>query len=356
MTKLEPLSQVALIVIGAVVLFAALHALSDIFAPLALALVTGVVLSPVSDYCDRHHLPRTMAALVTLLITLVLLTLLFLIFQPAAEQLVAQAPKVLRDLHQAMETLRSIAQGLAKMSTNVSEAITPEAKAAAGTAKAAKDAGVHVPTVASALMMAPAILAQFTVFAGSLFFFLLTRAEIYDWAARRLAPPAERGALVGRMRDAERRVSRYFLTIALINAGLGLATAAALQLMGLPQAMTWGLVVFVLNFVPYLGPALALAGLIYAGVAAFDGADALLAAAAYVGLIILESQFVTPTLVGRNTAVNPLLVFLALIFGFWLWGPMGGIVAIPLLIWALVLVGALHSTGRDAAAAHSAAG
>lgn len=341
MTKLETLSHLSLIVIGAVVMFAALHELSDIFAPLALALVSGVVLSPVSEYCDRHHLPRAAAALLTLVFTLLLLTGLFLIFQPAVEQLARQAPKVLRDLRETLDMVRSLVQGLTRMTDDVTKAIAPAADAAGAQAKSAKDTGVHVPTVAGALMLAPVILAQFTVFAGSLFFFLLTRPEMYDWAARRLAATSERGKLVSKMRDAERRVSRYFLTIAMINAGLGLLTAAAMQLMGLPQAVTWGLIAFVLNFVPYLGPGLAVAGLLYAGVAAFDGAQSLLPAAAYLGLIVLESQFVTPAMVGRNAAVNPLLVFLALIFGFWLWGPVGGIVAIPLLIWGLVLAGVL---------------
>jgi len=72
-------------------------------------------------------------------------------------------------------------------------------------------------------------------------------------------------------------------------------------------------------------------------VAQFDGAMSLAPASAFVILNTIEGQFVTPTLVGKHMAINPLLVFLALIFGIWLWGPIGGIVAIPLLLWGLVL-------------------
>lgn len=348
MSRLETLSHAALIVIGAVALFAALHQLSDIFAPLALALVTGVVLSPVSDFCDRHHLPRALAAVTILVLTLMLLAALGMIFQPAAEHLANQAPKVLRDMRDAMASMRSVVRGMMEVTDNVTKAISPDAKSAADGAKAAKDSGVEMPSITGALMMAPALLGEAMVFAGSLFFFLLTRADIYDWAARRLVSPSERGRMVQKMRKGERRVSRYFLTIALINAALGVTTAVALQIVELPQAMTWGLIAFVLNFVPYLGPGLGIVGMLYAGVAAFDGVVAGVPAAAYVLIIAIESQFVTPALVGRNVAMNPLLVFLALIFGFWLWGPIGGIVAIPLLLWVLVLSGTLPDPAQSA--------
>jgi predicted PurR-regulated permease PerM len=123
----------------------------------------------------------------------------------------------------------------------------------------------------------------------------------------------------------------------MINAGLGAATAMALQAMGLPGGLLWGVVAFLMNFIVYLGPAIFIVALLFAGVAAFDGGMALAPALTFVVLNGIEGQFVTPALVGRNMALNPLLVFLALIFGIWLWGPIGGIVAIPLLLWVLVL-------------------
>jgi predicted PurR-regulated permease PerM len=71
----------------------------------------------------------------------------------------------------------------------------------------------------------------------------------------------------------------------------------------------------------------------------------LLPAAAFVLLNGIEGQFVTPSLVGKQVEVNPLLIFLALIFGIWLWGPIGGTVAIPLMLWVLVLNNMLASPG-----------
>jgi len=99
----------------------------------------------------------------------------------------------------------------------------------------------------------------------------------------------------------------------------------------------------VLNYLVYVGPAMLMLLLLFAGVAAFDGAMILLPAAAFIVLNTIEGQVLTPALVGKHLEVNPLLIFLALVFGLWLWGPIGGIVAIPLLLWVLALNDALDS-------------
>jgi predicted PurR-regulated permease PerM len=96
-----------------------------------------------------------------------------------------------------------------------------------------------------------------------------------------------------------------------------------------------------MNFILYLGPACVAVALLVAGIVVFDGPTVLLPPALFVGLNLLEGQFVTPMLVGRHMSVNPLLVFLSLVFWLWLWGPLGGFIAIPLLIWSLAIAGQL---------------
>ena len=205
-----------------------------------------------------------------------------------------------------------------------------------------------MPSVSDAIMAAPLILSQILIFAGALFFFLLTRREIYDWVSLRLSSRGERAELAMRLRRAERNVARYFSTITLINAALGVLTAIALQVMGVADAMMWGVVAFLMNFIVYLGPTVFVVVLLFVGVAEFDGAASLAPAASFILLNTIEGQFVTPALVGKHMAVNPLLVFLALIVGIWLWGPIGGIVAIPLLLWGLVLSDSLAPRPRAA--------
>lgn len=335
MDRTARLSQLSLIAIGAVVLIAAMDIGADILAPLTLALVTGVVLSPLADFWERRGYSPVWGALLGLAVTLALIGALALAFHPIITQLVSQAPKVWSDMKDVVEGFRGLVRGLSDVTDSVAAAVAPQANAAPA-AQAAEE-GVDLPTVTDALMIAPAILSQILIFSGALFFFLLTRSEIYDWVSLRLSDRGGRAELAQRLRRADRNVSRYFSTITLINAGLGAITAAVLQTIGLPDAMIWGVVAFIVNFVVYLGPAAFVVTLLFVGVAQFDGAMSLAPAAAYLVVNTIEGQFVTPALVGRHMSVNPLLVFLSLIFGLWLWGPIGGIVAIPLLLWVLVL-------------------
>lgn len=328
-------AQYATIFVGGVATVVALSFASDILAPVALALVAGVVLSPLSDFWESRGFAPFWGALVGLILTLAVVAGLVMVFQPIVARLVEQAPKVWSDMREILAGLRGLLRGLSEVSTEVAGAIAADARA--DPSAGANGESVPLPSVSDALLIAPALLAQMLVFVGTLFFFLLTRADIYDWASLRLSQRGERAALAQRLRRAERNVSRYFLTITLINAGLGAVTALALRLVGLEDAMMWGVVAFMLNFVLYLGPALFVVVLVFAGVAQFDGVHAAAPAVAFLILNAIEGQFVTPALVGRRMAINPLLVFLSLVFGLWLWGPIGGIVAIPLLLWTLVL-------------------
>ncbi|MEO6300087.1 MAG: AI-2E family transporter, partial [Paracoccaceae bacterium] len=169
----------------------------------------------------------------------------------------------------------------------------------------------------------------------------LTRSEIYSWAAIRLSVPTERAQTTRRLLAAERKVSHYFLAISLVNFCLGTALAIMLMVEGANDAVLWGVTAFLLNFVPYLGPATIVIGLLFAGIAQYDGAMSVVPALSFLGLATVEGQFITPSVVGRQLSLNPLLVFISLIFGIWLWGPLGGVVAIPLLVWVLVLNDAL---------------
>lgn len=338
---MERQAQFATVVVGVVATVFALIASRDISAPIVLALAVGVVLSPLGDLWRRLGVHAAAGAILTLVVTLALLAGMVVLFQPVVLQLVATAPKVWADLQYALQGLRDIAKGMSNLSADVTGALS-SAPSSGG-----EDEGMTLPTVTDALLLAPAIAGQVLTFAGTLFFFILGRDQIYDWIARRLSEPSNRAVTAQRLLASERMVSRYFLTVTTVNAGLGIATGAALQALGVPGAAMWGLLAFFLNFIVYLGPGLLVAALIFAGIGAFDGIMVLAPAAIFILLNFLESQFVTPTLVGRNLELNPLLVFLTLIFGIWVWGAVGGVVAIPLLLYIRVLVTGATGSGPE---------
>ncbi len=334
---MERASQIATVALGLLGVAAALWVARDIAAPVMLALALGVVVAPISDRAERFGLSPVAAAMGSLVLALSVIAAMLAVFQPIAIALIKAAPKVMSDLEGLISAMRGLARSVTSLGSEVAVGVVPAANAAEAAGEAATGSDVPMPTITDALMLAPSLLGQSLTFAGTLFFFLIGRGQIYDFVTHRLSAPDRRAVTSTRLRDAEAQVSRYFLTITGTNAGLGLATAAALMAIGLPDAALWGALAFALNFIVYLGPAILAIGLVIAGIAAFDGPMVMLPAAAFLALNLIEGQFVTPAIVGNRLAVNPLLVFLSIIFGIWLWGPIGGIVAIPVLLWLRVL-------------------
>ena len=143
-----------------------------------------------------------------------------------------------------------------------------------------------------------------------------------------------------------REVGRFYVTTALINIGLGCATAGTMMLCGMPTPYLWGTLAGILNFVPYAGSAMTLVILTSVALVTFDSiGQALLVPAIYLALATLEGQLIQPLFVGRRLAVNPLLIFLALWFGGLFWGIAGVILATPALV-ALKVVAENASGGR----------
>ncbi len=129
------------------------------------------------------------------------------------------------------------------------------------------------------------------------------------------------------------RVGRYFGTIALINLGLGTATALCMYALGMPNAILWGVLVAVFNFVPYLGPIAAFFILSIASLLTFDSLGRALAVpGVFLGLHLIEGQLVQPLTVGRRFEVNALVVMLAVWFGYGFWGIPGMVLATPVLV------------------------
>lgn len=136
----------------------------------------------------------------------------------------------------------------------------------------------------------------------------------------------------------ERSISRYLLTVTLINAGLGLVVCVPMWLTGMPQPLIWGVAAFLFNFLPYVGPVIgvALAGAV--AVVSFPSLPhALLVPALYGAAAMVEGQFVTPILLGRRMQLNTVAMFVTLVFWGWLWGIAGALMAMPFLVCLKVI-------------------
>jgi predicted PurR-regulated permease PerM len=130
----------------------------------------------------------------------------------------------------------------------------------------------------------------------------------------------------------ESDISAYLVTITIMNAAVGIAVALTMWLTGAGDPILWGTVAFLLNFVPILGPALGVLIFLLAGLLTHDTLwQALLPAGLYLGFHLIEGEWVTPMLLARRFTLNPVLVIVALVFWFWMWGISGAILAMPML-------------------------
>jgi predicted PurR-regulated permease PerM len=135
------------------------------------------------------------------------------------------------------------------------------------------------------------------------------------------------------VRDVEREVSAYLLTITAINAGVGVIVGLLFYSLGMPSAYLWALFVFILNFVPYAGPLTGVALAAVTAIVAFDSVGyALLAPLIYTSVIAIENQFVSPYVLSRRLEINSVAILVAFAFFAWLWGIAGIVVSVPLLV------------------------
>ena len=149
------------------------------------------------------------------------------------------------------------------------------------------------------------------------------------------------------MRDIERNLAGYLTVVTIINAALGTIVAIGAWLIGYPNPVIFGLLAALLNYVPYVGPGDHGDRSVRRRPGDFPSlGHAFIAPIGLIALTTTEGHFVTPTIVGRRLTLNPLLVFLALAFWTWMWGPFGAFLAVPLSIIGLVVVQPSVSTRR----------
>ena len=311
-------ARIMLLMLAAIAAVAALQYAQTILAPMVFAIVLGIVVSPLAERLTRIGVPRPAIATAVLALTTLCIGVALLLIEPLVALLIDELPRIKLVAASWLDRVSGILRGIETISKEIEDSVGAEDV----------EPQTAIPTVSDALWLAPSFLSQMIIFVGTLFFFVLTRNDLY----------ARTGTLEPQLRKADRIVARYFAAVTLINAGLGILTAVVLMAAGVKYAVLWGLAAGLLNFVMYLGPMMVILGLTIAGILQFYGAMAFLPPFLFLVINMIEANFVTPMVVGRRLDLNPLVVFVAIVFGLWLWGPIGAIVALPMLLWLGVMI------------------
>lgn len=181
------------------------------------------------------------------------------------------------------------------------------------------------------------VVTEFLLFYFAMIFYLIFESRIREGIAYLFSDDKARRLVSAILADIDRNMTRYFGTCAVVNVCLGAITALLAHAVGLPQPILWGVLAAVMNFIPYLGVAIVVATLLAVGVLSFPTlGHALIAPLAYIAITTVEGQFITPSIVGHRLTLNPFLIFVAIAFWAWMWGPIGAFLAVPLVMSAMV--------------------
>ena len=325
---------VATLGMGALALIAGLYFGRPVLLPVAAALIVGITLSPAIEFGTRYNIPPPVSAIAVVALLVAVIGALLTFFAAPLGEWIARAPEIGAAVQ---AKLRVFDYPLAVLH-DIKTAIMPAA-ATGRTVSVESNPAELVGTVVVAVT--PAV-TQFVVFFGTLIFFLISNIDL---RRKLIVAFGTRDARLRMMRiwnDIEANLVSYVGLVTMINLALGAVTTVMLYLIGFPNPITFGLLTMGLNYVPYLGPAIVAAVLFSVGLVAMPTLyQAALAPALFVAIATVEGHFITPSIVGRRLTLSPFLVFLALVFWTWLWGPIGAFLAVPLLIMTFVVLGHL---------------
>jgi predicted PurR-regulated permease PerM len=310
----------------------------DALVPLALAVLIALMLSGVVEGLRRIRVPRGLSALVLLMIIAVAVAGVVDMIWTPAQQWIQSAPRVMRTIEHRVRPAQSLMRRIDALAKRASALASPDGNPVV---TPVANPGASVTTVEVLAGTGWLLGATLAVMALTL---LLLAAGPPTLARMTAALSGDLHAVHAlRIIDAIRlEVGRYYGTLALINLGFGTVTAISMSLLGMPNPILWGAVAGALNFIPYLGPATTLAILTLVALVTFDSTThVLMVATSYLALAAVEGHIVEPVFLGRRLDLNPIVVFVALWIGGWLWGVPGVVVALPVLV--ATKVAASHS-------------
>ena len=325
----RPRASTALLVLASLAVGYTLWAAQGLLLPILLGMFFALVGNPIIRVLRRLHVPRFLAALLVVAGGLSAAVALGTQLVEPAGDWIREVPKELRELTPKLRQMAKPMQDANRAAENIARAAGGE------TSKRVEVVRTQVDDPYKALTTTPRMLASVLAVVLLTLFFMVYGENLQRNAIALLPGRQQKKFTVELMQSIEHEISRYVLTISVINVLMGLLFAGVLFALKvpLPEALMWGTVVAVLNFAPYVGPLIGMGLMLLMGFVTFsDPWMSVLPAAIYLVLHTLEGQFITPIVLGRRMALSPLVLILALMVFGWLWGIAGLLLAVPLLV------------------------
>lgn len=311
--------------------------------PITAAVLAYLTLSPLRRRLERIGIPSAVtAAFVTTGITIFFVFGLLKFAEPVSE-LIEELPELIEQFSDGIASRGGTLEKLNEAASAAESAMEAEGSEDTVEVKVVEEASY----LSTLFQSAPNIIGQ-SIFALVLLFFLMSSGDLFMLKIVRVASNFdEKRKAVKLVQKLEKKLGHYLGSIALINVGLGAVIAFAMFLWGLSNPLLFGLIAFLLNFIPFLG---AIAGAAFAALVAFSEFRELWPTFGvfftYMALTSFEGQLITPYLLSSRLKLNTPFVFISVAFFAWIWSVIGMVVAVPILIVAKIILDEFESTQK----------
>jgi predicted PurR-regulated permease PerM len=324
-SKLDAVARVSIIFVALVVLVTTLHFSKTVLSPILLAVVIGIMFGPIADRIEKFRIPASWSAAIVVVLFIILISIAIAVFAAPLSTWIDQLPRIWARLRFELASWQDNLETITELQSQL-RSVTGQKN---GDTVVIDDS----TAVQDAAVLAPTIAGQILLFLASFYFFVAARHTLRRTILSLPMSRPTRWRMARVFREIESHVSDYLLAITIINIGMGVCVTLALWAIDVPSPLLWGMLAAVLNYVIFIGPAVTFIVLLGVGLTVSTSLWGIVTPAlVFLGINLLEAQIVTPLVIGRRITLNPFIVFLAIVFWIWLWGPLGGFIAVPSLL------------------------
>lgn len=325
--QMRPASRFALIGLFVLASLYTLYFARALLLPVVLALLLSWGLAPIVHALKKFHLTAPWGAALVVGALVAAMGYGVVSLTGPAREWIDKAPEVLRQVEIKLRGVRQSVKEVARIAEKAEEIAGQEDSTAENKVTRTP------PDLVGRTLSATASFLVSVVSTVILVFLLLAYGGPLTRQIVRMIPAEERRGAVKVLRSFHTDIARYLFLLSLLSAGLGAVAGLAMYWLGMPTPLLWAVMVAVFNFVPYLGGAISLVVVTLVAILAIEPlSQALLVPAVILVLNVFEGELLRAIVVGRYFTLNPIVVFLGILLSAWLWGVVGALIAVPLLV------------------------
>ena len=314
-----------LVTASVVIILAGVKAAAVIIVPFLLALFLAVILSPFYLWLRKHRINQVIALIIIVLLLIAIVTLLFMLVgnsvQDFANNVPAYEAKLRADLIATIEVVQR--WGMEVPKEDILNLFNMQSV---------------MQYIATTLKSLGSLVTKSFMIILTVVFMLMEISQFTDKLKKTNSNSLEKFI------DISDSIKHYLLLKFFTSAATGLVITIGLKMFGVHYAVLWGLIAFMLNFIPTIGSIIAALPAVLMAIVQYDISATLGVAALYIVVNTLIGSILEPRIMGRGLGLSTLIVFLSLIFWGWLLGPIGMLLSVPLTIMIKIALDSQENT------------